>query len=333
MTISNASGQTTYWNNMEQSAGMAGDMLRMGNGKTPLLDKMGGLGTVGKLAKDWRFIMSNQYALASPAVQKTRTEAQAAAGAPTQVTYDKDQEYNVAQIFQYEVDVTYPAQSATSYLDGLAIGGPVQQPTDPLTFQLRANMEQMALDFDWHIINGTYSAGGSATTAFQMRGLTTAIDTNKINADDTGTYGADDVLSTLMIDNAMIALADTSKAPMQDMWILCTAAAKQKLTQLYGNTPYANPGNTVGGQTIETINTDFGPIKVMYEPNVVAGQMLIVDMAELAPVFLPVPGEGSVFFKPLAQVGAAVRGMLYGQLSYTYTAESHHARIYGFDTA
>ena len=329
MTITNVSGQTTYWNNMEQAAGMAGDMLRMGRGKTPLLDKMGGLGTVGKLAKDWRFVMSNQYALEAPS-QKSRTETEASAGAPTQVTYDKDQEYNVCQIFQYEVDVTWPAQSATSYLDGLALAGALQNPTDPLVFQLNANMEQMALDIDWHIINGTYSGGGNATTAYQMRGLKTAIATNLINADSGYT---DDVLSTKMIDDAMLALADTSKAPMQDMWAITTAAGKQKLSQLYGNTPFTAPSTTVGGQAIETINTDFGQLKLMYEPQVTAGELYIVDMADLAPVFLPVPGRGAVFYKALADVGAADKGMLYGQVGYTYTAEKHHARVYGWDTS
>jgi hypothetical protein len=244
------------------------------------------------------------------------------------VTYDKDQEYNVCQIFQYEIDVTWPAQSATSYLDGLALAGPLQAPTDPVAFQLNANMEQMALDIDWHIINGTYNAAGNAGAANQMRGLKNAITTNLINADS---GYEDDALSTTMIDNAMIALADTSKAPMQDMWVLTTATGKQKLSQLYGNTPFTNPSTTVGGQAIETINTDFGPLKLMYEPQITTGELYIVDMASLAPVFLPKPGKGAVFYTPLAQTGAADKGMLYGQVSYTYTAEKHHARIYGWD--
>lgn len=328
MTITNASGQTTYWNNMEHVAGMAGDLLRSGAGRTPLLDKMGGMGTNGKVAKDWVFNMAVLYALASPS-QKSRTETEASGGAPTQVTYDKEPETNVCQIFQYAVDVTYPAMSATNKLDGLALGGvPMQEPTDPMVFQLRANMEQMALDFDYHIINGTYNAATTAGTAYQMRGLVNAITTNAVNADSGYT---DDVLSTKMVDDAMLALADTSKAPMQDLWILCTAGAKQKLSQLYGNTPFTTPGTTVGGQAIETINTDFGPLKLMYEPQMPSGKALIVDMAYLAPVFLPVPGKGAVFFEPLAQVGAATKGQLYGQVSYTYGSEKNHAIIYGFD--
>ena len=328
MTITNVSGETTYWNNMEQTAALAGDMLRMGAGRTPLLDKIGGLGTVGKLAKDWRFAMSNQYAL-SAAAQKSITETAASAGAPTQVTYDKDQEYNVCQILQYEIDVTWPAQSATTYLDGLALAGPQQAPVDPLTFQLQANMEQMALDFDWHIINGTYAASTNAGTPWQMRGLKEAITTNKVNADSGFTT---DELSTKMIDAAMLLLADTSKAPMRDMWVLCTAATKQKLSQLYGNSPLVSPSTTVGGQAIETINTDFGPLKLMYEPQIPdADYLYIVDMADIAPVFLPVPGKGAVFYTKLAQVGAAEKGMLYGQVGYTYTAQKHHALVYGYD--
>jgi hypothetical protein len=189
-------------------------------------------------------------------------------------------------------------------------------------------MEQMALDVDWHFINGTYALSTSAATPFQTRGLLEAVATNKINADSGYTT---DLLSTKMIDDAMLALADTSKAPMQDMWVLCTAQTKQKLSQLYGNTPFTNPATTVGGQAIETINTDFGPLKLMYEPQMPTGYLLIVDMPDLAPVFLPVPGKGAVFYESLAKTGAAEKGQLYAQIGLSYVAEEHHAQIYGFD--
>jgi hypothetical protein len=326
MTLSNTSANTLYTNNIEQAAGLAGDLLRIGRGKTPFLDKIGGLGTNAKMAKDWRFILNNQYALESPG-QKSITEAAAAAAPPTTLTYDRDQDYNVCQIFQYGINVSYAAQSATSYLDGLPLAGAQQMPVDPLTFQLRATMEQMALDIDWAFLNGTY-AGTFNGAAIQTRGLKEAITTNKINADSGYTT---DELSTKMIDDAMIALADTSKAPMQDMWVLCTAGAKQKLSQLYGNTPFTAPSTTVGGQAIETINTDFGPLKLMYEPQMSTGYMFIVDMADISPVFLPVPGKGAVFYEQLAKTGAAEVGQLYAQVGLGYVAEEHHAQVYGFD--
>lgn len=326
MTISNISANTLYTNNIEQAAGMAGDLLRMGRGKTPLLDKIGGLGTRAKLAKDWRFILNNQYALEAP-TQKSITEANAASAPPTTLTYDRDQDYNVCQIFQYGINVSYAAQSATAYLDGLAIGGEQQAPVDPLTFQLKATMEQMALDIDWHFINGTY-AGTFNGSAIQTRGLLEAITTNAVNADSG--YD-DDALSTTMIDAAMLALADTSKAPMQDLWFVTTAIGKQKISQLYGNTPFTAPSTTVGGQAIETVNTDFGPLKVMYEPQMPAGKALILDMADIYPVFLPVPGKGAVFYEPLSKTGASEKGQLYAQVGLGYTAEEHHAQIYGWD--
>lgn len=326
MVLSNTTANTLYTNNIEQAAGMAGDLLRMGAGRTPLLDKIGGLGTRAKLAKDWRFILNNQYALQS-ASQPAITEANAASAPPSTVTYDRDQDYNVCQIFQYGINVSYPAQSATSYLDGLPIGGEQQAPVDPLTFQLKANMEQMALDIDYTFINGTY-AGTFDGSAIKTRGLIAAITENTVNADSG--YD-DDALSTTMVDAAMLALADTSKAPMKDMWFVTTAIGKQKISQLYGNTPFTAPSTTVGGQAIETVNTDFGPLKVMYEPQMPAGKALILDMADIYPVFLPVPGKGAVFYEPLSKTGASEKGQLYAQVGLGYTAEEHHAQIYGWD--
>lgn len=327
MAVTNTTTQdTTYIYSIEQSAGMAGDLLRMGVGRTPLLDKIGGLGTRAKLAKDWRFILNNQYALQA-AGQPAITEANAMAAPPATTTYDRDQDYNVCQIFQYGINVSYAAQSATAYLDGLPIAGEQQAPVDPLTFQLKANMEQMALDIDYTFINGAY-AGTFNGSAIKTRGLIAAITENTVNAD---VGYDDDALSTKMVDDAMLKLADTSKAPMKDLWFVTTAIGKQKISQLYGNTPFTAPTTTVGGQSIETVNTDFGPLKVMYEPQMPAGYALILDMPDIYPVFLPVPGKGAVFYEPLAKTGAGEKGQLYAQVGLGYTASEHHACIYGWD--
>lgn len=324
--MSNSDSVTTYWVSKEL-AGYAGPLLRMGLGQTPLLNKIGGLGNNAKQAKDWRFIQNNQYSLDSPS-QKSITETDSLTiGTPR--THDKAQDYGYCQVFQYPVTVSYQAQSATNYLAGLPLAGEAQEPTDPLQFEIRANMEQMALDIDWHMINGTANAATNAGTAWQMGGLKTSLTSNAINADSM-TY-TDDVLSTKMIDDAILSLKDTSKAPMQDMWVLCNAGTQQKLSKLYGNAPFTAPGNTIGGQAIDTINTDFGQLKVMYEPQVAAGELYIVDMVDLAPVFLPVPGKGAVFYEPLAQTGAGSKGQLYAQVGFQYVAEEHHSRIYGFD--
>jgi hypothetical protein len=65
----------------------------------------------------------------------------------------------------------------------------------------------------------------------------------------------------------------------------------------------------------------------MYEPQMAAGTLLIADMAYINPVFLPVPGKGTVFYEELAKVGAGTKGQLYCQAGIGYTAEEYHGTI------
>lgn len=315
---------TTYYEYNEQ---YVGDLIRIGAGRTPFMTMMGGLnGTNVKIAKDWRFALNSQYSLESASVPSITEATAASAGTPT--TYDKGQDYNVCQIFRQPVSVTYAAQSATSHLSGLPIADEGVSTPDPLAFQIMANMEQLALNVDYTFINGTKHVSTGNTDAWQTGGILASVTSNAINADSGYT---DDVLSTTMIDDAMTALADTSKAPMKDLWVLCNAGTKKKLSNLYGNTPLTQPGTNVGGQAIDTIITDFGQLKLMYEPQMPAGYLSIVDMAYVAPVVLPVPGKGYVFYETLAQTGAAVNGQIYAQLGLGFTAEEYHAKIFGFD--
>jgi hypothetical protein len=288
---------------------------------------MGGLnGANVKIAKDWRFALNSQYSLQSASTPSITEAVAAAAGTPT--TYDKSQDYNCCQIFRQPIAVTYAAQSATSYLSGLPIAGEEPSTPDPLEFQIMANMEQLALDADYAFINATKHVSTGNTDAWQTGGILSSVTTNVVNAD---VGYSDDVLSTDMIDAAMVLLADTSKAPMKDLWVLCNAGTKKKLSNLYGNTPFTAPGTTIGGQAIDTIITDFAPLKLMYEPQMPAGYLAIVDMAYINMVVLPVPGKGYVFYEQLAKTGAAETGQIYAQLGLGYTAEEYHAVVRGFD--
>jgi hypothetical protein len=69
----------------------------------------------------------------------------------------------------------------------------------------------------------------------------------------------------------------------------------------------------------------------MYEPQMPAGSLAIVDMAYVNMVVLPVPGKGYVFYEQLAKTGAAETGQIYAQLGLGYTAEEYHAKITGYD--
>jgi hypothetical protein len=312
--MANTSANTTY----DINSNYVGELMRIGAGRTPFLTMIGGVGGANsKIAKDWYFPLNAQYSLeaaSQPAITETSSLT---AGTPT--NYDKAQDTNVVQIFQEPVVVSYASQSATSKLSGLAIAGLPIDEQDPLAFQIKANMEQMALDMDYTFINGAYQAPANAGVAAKTRGLLAACSTNAVNA-------GGDALTTADVDALLLSMVG-AHAPLKDPTVFCTAATKQRLTVLYGNAALVTPDTKVGGQAIDTINTDFCRLKVVYEPQMVSGSLVVADMAYVNPVFLPVPGKGTLFYEELAKTGAASKGQIYCQAGIGYTAEEFHGKI------
>lgn len=241
---------------------------------------------------------------------------------PTPTTYGKGQDTNVVQIFQESVNVSYAAVSATNKLSGLAIYGEEFEESD-LDYQKMMNLRQIAVDLDKTLVAGSYAGVVNDDTAIKTRGIIEATSTNHIDA------GAD-ALTTTDVENAMIALAETNEAPMDDLYILGNASSIKKLADLYGFAPFAGPENTTGGNRINEIITQFGRLKVLWDPYVTAAYLQIVDIAHCDLVGLPVPGKGVLFYEDLPATGANVRGQFYGQLGLNYTAEEWHANIYNF---
>jgi hypothetical protein len=206
--------------------------------------------------------------------------------------------------------------------------------TGKLNAQIAAHMEQMAINLEWAIINGAYSKATNSTSYNTTRGLITACTagTNKVNA---GTAA----MTVAFMDTLMKDMADNGALPGGNKVIFVNAWQKQALTKLYGIVAFAGPQNTIGGQAVDTINTDFGTFPVVYDPFMPTTAILIADVAKLRPVFLPVPDpenggyKGVLFYEPKPQAGAGVGGMLYTQFGIDYTAERHHGVIYGLTAA
>jgi hypothetical protein len=319
--MANSSAITTYDINSQY----VGELALLGKKKTPFLNLITGGGGENwvrnfRVAKDWEFPLykgATLEAAAQPAITET---ASLTAGTPT--TYDTSQATNCCQIYQKPVNVSYAALSATNKLSGLAIVGEEFSPSDK-DFQIEMNLKQIAIDLDKTLIAGAYQAGANKDTAWKTKGITAAITTNAIN-------GGGDALTTTDIEDAMIALAETKESPMDDLYIMGGAAAIKKLADLYGFAPFAGPTNTIGGGKINTIITQFGDLKVMWDPYVAAATLLIVDVAQCSLVGLPVPGKGVLFYEELAKVGASEKGQVYGQIGFDYNAEEFHAKITNF---
>lgn len=221
---------------------------------------------------------------------------------------------------QYGVQVSYTKQAATGNLSGQAIIGnqPVQ---DELAFQLDMALKRAARDIEFTCMQGTYVADTDVSTARKTRGLGAALTTNKVNA-------GGDALTQADIDATLKLMADNG-APFEQPVLFANAANKQLISGFYSNSLALAPRDrNIGGVNINTIETDFCEMGVVYERHIPATQVFLIDMNFCKPVFLDIPGKGHFFVEPLAQSGAAYKYQVYGEFGLEYGPEQFHGNIH-----
>jgi len=279
---------------------------------TPFLSAIGGM-TGGKsvTSKQFTWQTVDNAAAAQTAVVEGAD--------PVYAERTRSEVTNVTQIMQYGVNVSYTKQAATGNLSGESIIGnqPVQ---DELAFQLDMAMKRAARDIEFSFLQGTYVADTDISTARKTRGMLEAISTNEVAA-------AAAALDQAKVDAALKLMAD-SGAPFETPVIMANAFQKQKLSSIYGSALSLAPRDrNVGGVNIQTIETDFGEVGIVYDRHLPADDVVIVDLAFCKPVFLDIPGKGHFFVEPLAQSGAAYKFQVYGEIGLEYGPEQFHAKI------
>lgn len=210
---SNVSADTMYSN----MPNYLGPLFIIGKSQTPFLSAVGGgLSDLGfpinaKRAKDWSFPLGQTYELEDPS-QPAISESVSMADA-TGTTYVGAEAYNICQIFQKRVEVSYTKQSSTNILSGLALLDPDSKlKEDPLAIQQKMNLKQMAADMDYTFLNGSYQAlAGGDGNAAKTRGMFEAVDTN----DEAGGAAS---LTTAMVENIGQTMFDAG-APLENIVI------------------------------------------------------------------------------------------------------------------
>jgi hypothetical protein len=306
-----------------------------------MIGGLSGLGPVGgaKLAKTFKYPLNSNNALDAGS-QQDITEDETAT-APTPRNYDRVQdEYGYIQIFHKGVGSTWAAESETAKLSGLSITGEVADLNDPFLSNFNMTMRQLAVDVEWHMLNGQLNESAASNEASRMAGLFATqnkdggaahtINTNKVDC-------SGDALTTADMDAMFLLMKETSFAPMRNPVIIGRYSSLKKLTDLYGVAPMAGPLNNIGtinGQ-IDRIVTEAGIFPTIEVPQAPANTLGLIDLAFVSPVFLPVPEKngrpgGVLFYTPTAMTGAADKGQIYGQIGLTYTAEEFHGKVYNF---
>ena len=320
--MANVNVAATMWN----CPNYTGELFMIGANKTPFLNMIGGLqGASIRTVRDFQFPLAQPWALeaaSQPAISET-----ASLTAPTAWTYVREQDVNTCQIFQTQVSVSYAKQSVTGEVVGdittrfvdVGEGQPVQNERD---FQILAHMRQISVNVEYTFLNGAYTQITSAAATGGTRGIITACTSNTVAA-------AAATLSKPLVDELLREMA-ASGAEFGNMVVFCNAFQKQKISDIYG---YAPMDRNVGGYNIKQVETDFCELGIVWAPHVPAATLLIADLSVCAPVFLPVPEKGVLFYEELSKTGASENGQIYGQIGLDYGPEEYHGTITGLATS
>ncbi len=320
-----------------------GELFKITPHRTPLLSASGGL-TGGKAINSTYF----QFQTVDNAVVSSVTPG-SEGGAPNFNGRSRSAVQGVLEIFHEAVQITFTAQAAygeivpfdlaSSYknsIDKLALEG-TNPVNDEMAAQLELVLELVAKKAEFQAFNGAFSDGTSSNR--QMRGLDEHcslsggnIYFNDANGDGSG---ADQKIHWDTVAGAMKKLYDAG-APLREPVLFISP---QMLLDL--NKELVNPtvsgaltggilprDRNVGGVDIDTIVTPFGAMGLALSDYLPSNKAFIVDMAFVTPVFLNVPGKGTVFIRDLDQGDNARMGKaVYMEMGYDFGPPQYHCEI------
>jgi hypothetical protein len=301
-----------------------GAFFLLGANQTPFLNYIGGINGYKKVVGET--FPLDVYTSLESAAQNVVTEANAVAGTGTAITYTRAQHTNYIQTMLRNIQVSYKKMSDRWKLAGIYYATPLDMVQAELDFQTEMNLRQLAVDMEFSCFQGTGVAPSANTTSVTTLGLVKTgsnggIQTNRVN-------GGSGYLTKAMIDECVKDMADNG-APFNDPVMFCGSYQKAKISDLYGWAPVAASGTGLGGVAVESIETDFARIPVVFAPKALASTVVIAEMSEMKIAGWEVPGKGAIFVEPKAKTGASESYQLFAQLGLDYGEESHSGCIYG----
>lgn len=291
-----------------------GVLFEIGQNATPFLNAVGGINGARPVSSV-NFALNTNYDLGTASQPAISEDASVSGVTPT--TFDQNQDENAIQIFDRIAQVSYANSSDISTLAGVPAWAGENQVTDKMGAQVTRNLRRMAIDLEYTMFNGTYTKWTASGTASGTRGVSTAMTTNVVD----GTLGLDkamfNTLTKTMADNG--AELDNGMSA-----IMVNSKYKQALSDLF---VLQERSFDMGGFTADSIATDFGILPVIYAPQVLQSEILIVDVSKCSLAVLPTADGQALKVEPLAKNGASDRTQLYLQAGMDYGHEIFHGKI------
>lgn len=297
----------------------AGDLFQVSPSDTPFLSAIGGL-------SGGRRTTSTKFQWQTEGIESTSANNAVIEGAdaPTASEVARSNVFNVCEIHQEAVKVSYTKQAATGLLNGINTADGANPVNDELAHQIQLKLKKIAVDVEKSFLSGVLVDPANNSTARHTAGLDSVITTNVSSASSPRALSTD-------IVNSLLSGMYSNGSPLNQDNTVFLVGPKQKLalTKVYSASGLNQPTPTrnVGGVAIDTLVTDFGTFGVMLDRWVPADTIYVVDLSVCAPVFLEIPGKGTLFAEPLAKTGASENYQLYGEVGLYYGPESFHGTI------
>ncbi len=319
-----------------------GELFKTSPLETPYLSYMGGMTggeSLSSVRFSWQTSQHRAPALQGGPADRTFIEGDDA----TFQVQDRTEVVNVAEIFQYGVELSYSKQAATGQLGGAGLGvlatpitaqvlgnQPVQ---NELAWQLQIKMEQCALDLEVTFLTGTLAHAANGTTRATQGILgaiaaATALDAQLI-ADFPGATHI--VLGKEAVNTLAKAMWDEG-APLRNVIFYMGSTVKESVDATFQDNGSIQPRsfNQFGVNATE-IETAYGKFPMALNRHIPAETILAAEMDVTAPCFLPIPGKGHFFLEPLAKSGSYDRQQLYGEIGLKYGPPGWHGKVTNLD--
>ncbi len=297
-----------------------GRLFSVAPSDTPFLSAIGGLST-GARTTSVEFEWQTED-LESTSANNSKTEG---APAPTASEVSRSNVFNVVEVHQEAVEVSYTKQAATGLRNGINSADNENPVLSELNHQIDLKLRKMGVDLEKSFLSGSYVKPANNSTARQTRGVLSAVSTNVF-----ANGGTPRAISKSIVDNALSSMFGNGAPLAQDTTVFMVGPAQKiALSNLYSTAVLNQPTMTrnIGGISIDTIITDFGIFGVMVNRWFPAGGVGILDLSVCRPVFLEVPDKGVLFVEPLAKTGSSDKYQLYGEIGLEYGPEQYHGWI------